>query len=411
MKRAAVAIAFAISMGQAAQAKEPTKMAVVGADVVEVADGHYQFAALSKQASSTASLSVVEDDAFNAGVALFNLTVSNTSQGLLGLSPDEVKVTTDDGKTVAMLSYTQMAALAHKDLAGKRFGTGLGNFVTALAAANAGTYQSQTQFNGSVRNNIGGNVGSFEGSSTTTSYDPVARARAEERAQAYIAANKAKLQATEDALDEQARRMSFASAAVAPGQWTATLIPLEKLPAKTKSLTVTVTLGQDVHAFQVTLDGAVRGWVVATQPPPAAMTKVAVNAWLSDHVDQSGWALVNMDQTSTYFVSLKPEPASGSLPRIAIKREYYQPAYTLGLGVLSERSVWEVDCAGRRVRMVLLESHPANSLKDIMIRQAQPDSPWAELKPGSLLGTYGMSACPAAGASTDQGVTAPVPTT
>jgi hypothetical protein len=394
MKRAAGAIALAVSLASVAHAKEPTKMAVTGADVVLVAPGHYQFAALSKQTSSTASLGVVEDDALDAGVALLNLTVSNTGHGLVGLSPDEVQVTTDDGKPVAMLTYTQMAELTHKALGGKRFGTGLGNFVVALAAANAGTHQSETSFDGSVNSTFHGQVGTFSGTSTTTTYDPAERARAEARAQAYIAANNAKLKAAQDSLDAQARGMSFASAAIPPGEWKATLIPLEKLPAKAKGLSVTVKLGDDVHVFQISLSGAVRGWTVASVPPPIAMTKEAVNAWLSDHVDQTGWALANIDRTSAYFVSLKPEPAVSTFPRVAVKREYYQPAYALGLGVLSERTVWEVDCSAHRVRMVALESHPSNSLKDIMIRQDRPDDPWGQLTPGSLLDKFGMTVCP-----------------
>ncbi len=401
MKSWAMAAVLSAALTSSVAAKD-LKIAVTGADVVQVAPQFYQFAGLSKMTNSVVSLGVVDDNALQSGVTVLNLTVRNTGQGLIGLSADEVKVTAEDGKPIAVLTYAQMADLAHKSLGGKRFGTGLGNFAMALAAAGAGThttygnYSSNTYVSGTGAATGYGAVANTSGTVSATTYNPYEAAAAQANARAFIDANNAKLRATEEGLNDTARSMSFAPTTVFPGTTKATSIPLEKLPSKAKLLTVSVTLGDEVHHFQVSVAPApvASGWAVATPSPPPKLTDAGVNAWISDHIDQSGWTFIGYDGAGAYFADLKSfEKLPSGVMRMSFKTELFAPSYQMGLGVLSQRSRWELDCSKRQVRVLVTEEHPDNNLKSLLIKDETPDAAWFAPPQGTVTDRFASQMC------------------
>lgn len=406
MKHALVALtliaALLASVAEAAPPKQTPRLFVQNGQVVQLARGIYDYGGLSEASNAKVVLSVAETNAMGAGFTVLRLSVLNKGTALVGLSPDMIQVTGPKGEAGIVLSYGEMTKLIDKSFSGQKFRAGFGNFMMALSAASAGYNTNYGSYNATTHTPYGAYT--TRGTVSTTTYNSGEAAAAQARAGDYISANNAALQQRMAVKTEGSKTYAFAPDTLFPGKIGSTPVPIQ-LPKGARSATVVVTIGGEVHTFAIALAGdpkpakdappiEVAEWPVAPVWPAPQADNAAVNAWVSDHIDQKGWTLAGFDEGAVYFADLATfERLPNGRMRMWIKTELYASTPALGVPIRSDRRLWELDCAESRVRTTSFEAHPLNNLQGPGIREENAAAEWFAPPPGTVTASYSAKLC------------------
>lgn len=403
MHKYLLGLALALSAGFAVAAKEPPKLFVRGGQVVRLAPGAYDFGSVSETANAKVVLSVGATNALGAGFTVFKLSVVNKGDKLIGLSPDMVQVTGPKGEAIPVLSYTEIDKLVEKSFGGQKFRAGLGNFVMAMSAASAGYNTNYGTYRSTTRTPYGAYT--TTGTVSATTYNPAQAAAAQANARDYIANNNAALQGRMAEKEEQSKQFAFAPETVFPAKAAYTPVPVV-LPKGAKAATVVVTIANEPYRFEVALtedpkasadqvaSAEITEWPIGPTWAAPRPDNAGVNAWASEHIDQKGWALAGFDGEGVYFADLSTlEKLPTGAMRMWFKTERFQPSMAVGLPIRSDRSLWELNCAEKKIRTTSIEAHPLNNLQGVSIREENAAAAWSAPPPGSVAETFSTKLC------------------
>ena len=406
MKHALIALALIAALpaplAQAAPTSPAPRLFVQNGQVVRLAQGAYDFGGLSDTANAKVVLSVAETNAMGAGFTVLRLTVLNKGTGPVGLSPDMIQVTGPKGEPGTVLSYGEMTKLIEKSFSGQKFRAGFGNFMMAMSAASAGYNTNYGSYSATTQTPHG--AYSTSGTVTSTTYNPYQAAAAQAQASDYISANNAALQRRMAVKAEGSKGYAFAPDTLFPGRIGTTPVPI-LLSKGAKSATVVVTVGGEAHTFFIALAGdpkpakdappvEVTEWPIGPAWPAPHADNAAVNAWVSDHIDQKGWTMAGFDGDAVYFADLATfERLPNAVMRMWIKTELYGPSPAIGLPIRSDRRFWELNCAEGKVRSTSFEAYPLNNLQGPAIREEDSGAAWFAPPPGTVTASYSAKLC------------------
>jgi hypothetical protein len=180
-----------------------------------------------------------------------DLQIINRSPTPIYIGPEDFSATTEDGVELKVLSGAAYARKAQRQAFWTNVGTAALVMGGALAAVDAGTTTSQTTYSGRVSASgpNGTAYGTFNGTSTTTTYD---QAKADAAAQRY--AENVSPQIEENAQTAAQLRMQAKTAhsiefALAPNTPVSTSIEISGASSLAKKLFVRVRLNNDVHVL------------------------------------------------------------------------------------------------------------------------------------------------------------------
>lgn len=122
----------------------------------------------------------------------------------------------------------------------------------------------------------------------------------------------------------------------------------------------------------------------AAPAPPATIDDAGVTAWLKAHIKSEGWTLIAADGAAVVLGS--PDGVSHAADATLttqVRHEYYS---AVRLGELDSRSnlqTWNVDCKGKRIRIVSMAIFEENNLYGKSQSVARPDAGWTAIDPTS----------------------------
>lgn len=131
-------------------------------------------------------------------------------------------------------------------------------------------------------------------------------------------------------------------------------------------------------------------------PMPAALDDVGVRSWLADHIESDGWILITADESAVSFGGPAgvTELADGTLSA-SVRHEYYGPMRLGALDSQSNLQSWNVDCRGRRLRVLSMAIYEGSNLSGPSQAQAQAEPSWIQVEPDSARGAIIKRICEA----------------
>ncbi len=152
-------------------------------------------------------------------------------------------------------------------------------------------------------------------------------------------------------------------------------------------------------------DSAPAAIIPGGPPPPEGPGEAQIQAWVTVYVKPDGWSLGDRDAQGVHLITgdgaqLTPR---GTL-RVFGREELFQPAERAGLVGRSDRQEFEVDCAGKRVRLLSMQVFRDNNLAGPSQQIPGPLTDWIAGRGGThtaaqigQLCHVGLHASPAAG--------------
>lgn len=125
-------------------------------------------------------------------------------------------------------------------------------------------------------------------------------------------------------------------------------------------------------------------------PPPATIDDAGVTAWINGYLKVDGWTLIAADSQAVTFGSPRGvgQDADKTLTT-QIRHEYYQ---AVRLGDLESRSniqTWNIDCEGRRIRILDIAIFEENNLGGRSQARSAPGAEWIPV--GDMASTRGRT--------------------
>lgn len=131
-------------------------------------------------------------------------------------------------------------------------------------------------------------------------------------------------------------------------------------------------------------------------PKPATFDDVDVRSWLADHIESDGWVLITADQAAVVFGGPAgvTKLTDGTLSTL-VRHEYYAPTRLGALDSQSNIQSWNVDCRGRRLRVLSMAIYEGSNLSGSSQAQAKAEPPWIQVEPDSARGATIKRICEA----------------
>jgi hypothetical protein len=119
----------------------------------------------------------------------------------------------------------------------------------------------------------------------------------------------------------------------------------------------------------------------AGPPPPTAMTEAAISSWLTANIHAEGWTLIAMAVPEAVVfggpegVAVLPDGTMATL----IRNEYFQPAQFGAQQVRSTAQHWNIDCAGKRLRILDMAIFSQNNLSGSSSKRTLENPEWTPI--------------------------------
>lgn len=128
--------------------------------------------------------------------------------------------------------------------------------------------------------------------------------------------------------------------------------------------------------------------------PPKSLSADDVDQWISQNVRAPGWEQVDRDQDGVHLATATDAALSADKTLMVWAREeLFQPAVRSGVVARSDRQRFEIDCAGKRFRLLSMQVFGRNNLTGDSRDVPGPITDWAAAKPGSREGQQIQHIC------------------
>lgn len=174
----------------------------------------------------------------------FTLAVLNNSADPINLTQEDVSVTLGDGRNIKVMTDTDLAKEANRDVAWQRFAAALSNAGDAMSASAAATNTYSGTYSGTVNGRYVG------GSYTGSTYDPAAAQYAQAQADRNAIARNNAVENYAAARLSSATLGGFKAQTILPGEKAATPLTLAKLPSGPQVINFVVSIGGTMRFFQ-----------------------------------------------------------------------------------------------------------------------------------------------------------------
>jgi hypothetical protein len=148
-----------------------------------------------------------------------------------------------------------------------------------------------------------------------------------------------------------------------------------------------------IGAFAIAVAGAAAAGPV---PPPATIDETAVTAWIKAYLKTDRWTLIAADGAAVVLGS--PDgirQAADKTITAQIRHEFYRPVRLGDLDARSNLQTWNVDCGGRRMRILDIAIFEDNNLTGRSQARSSPNSEWAPVDMSSAQGRTVKRICEA----------------
>ncbi len=182
---------------------------------------------------------------------LFFVELANIGQSRFNFGPDNLKIITDSGETVAVLTPEKLQREANRQADWLALSSSLQQMSNGLAASNAGyshghaNYSARTNFYGSRSY---GSATTY-GQASYSGYNGGAAAQAHFAAQSENRAIRAEYTAAISQLLKTAQDGALKNHTVRPREKISSLVMVEKIPSDATIIRVEATVGGEVHSM------------------------------------------------------------------------------------------------------------------------------------------------------------------
>lgn len=138
------------------------------------------------------------------------------------------------------------------------------------------------------------------------------------------------------------------------------------------------------------------GGAAQNAPKPATVDDASVRSWLASHIRSDGWTLITADGDAVSFGSPAgvTKLADGTLSAL-LRHEYYAPMRLGDMNSQSNLQSWNVDCKGRRIRVLTFTAYEGSNLSGSSQARASSQSPWDDVEADSAKGRAVKRICEA----------------
>lgn len=119
-------------------------------------------------------------------------------------------------------------------------------------------------------------------------------------------------------------------------------------------------------------------------PKPVTYDEAAVRSWLANHIQSKGWTLITADQMAVSFGGPAgvAKLADDTLTAL-VRHEYYAPVRLGDVNSQSNLQTWNVDCKGRRTRVVTFTAYEGSNLSGPSQARASFQAAWNDVRTDS----------------------------
>ena len=133
-----------------------------------------------------------------------------------------------------------------------------------------------------------------------------------------------------------------------------------------------------------------------TVPPPATIDDAGVTAWIKAYLKTDHWTLIAADGAAVVLGSPDGVRQEADKTLTAqIRHEYYRPVRLGDLDARSNLQTWNVDCAGRRMRVLDIAIFEDNNLTGPSQARSSPKAEWTPVDMSSTKGRTVRRICEA----------------
>ncbi|OHB28020.1 MAG: hypothetical protein A2790_11375 [Phenylobacterium sp. RIFCSPHIGHO2_01_FULL_69_31] len=138
------------------------------------------------------------------------------------------------------------------------------------------------------------------------------------------------------------------------------------------------------------------GGAVQNAPRPTTLDEAGVKSWLASHIRSDGWTLITADGAAVSFGGPAgvARLADGTLSAL-VRHEYYAPAPFGDVTSQSNLQSWNVDCKGRRMRVLTFAMFEGSNLSGPSWARASAQPAWDEVEADSPRGRAVKRICEA----------------
>jgi hypothetical protein len=141
--------------------------------------------------------------------------------------------------------------------------------------------------------------------------------------------------------------------------------------------------------------GAPAAAAVAHPTPPTSVEAAELVKWLAANIDSAGWEVADISRTDALFI--QPAPYGGGQPGIVRASARWEGFFLPSTGHpwRSALQLLEIDCPNRRFRELSWVAYSGSNFggEPVANDQAEPNEPWRQPGPGSVMSTAVDRSC------------------